>query len=117
MSLADRYKALSFAPWLVIEFCAPVESSMRAASENLGWVNVLTVSERDDGASQQTMLELKAICALQIRRKGYVFLWASTPCTGGLHTSACTPETPLTDVVVWLSTGNFTETCGRLLSS
>ena len=69
VSLTDRYKALSFAPWLVIEFCAPVESSLRAASENLQWVNVLTVSERDDGASQQTMLELKAICALQIRRK------------------------------------------------
>ena len=28
---------------------------MRAASENLEWVNVLTVSERDDGASQQTI--------------------------------------------------------------
>ena len=83
VSLTDRYKALSFAPWLVVEFCAPVESSMRAASENLAWVNVLTVSERDDGASQQTMLELKTICALQVRRKGYVFLWASTPCTGG----------------------------------
>ena len=83
VSLTDRYKALSFAPWLVIEFCAPVESSMRATSENLAWVNVLTVSERDDGASQHTMLELKTICALQIRRKGYVFLWASTPCTGG----------------------------------
>ena len=83
VSLTDRYRALSFAPWLVIEFCAPVESSMRASSENLEWVNVLTVSERDDGASQQTMLELKAICALQIRKKAYVFLWASTPCTGG----------------------------------
>ena len=56
---------------------------MRTTSENLAWVNVLTVSERDDGASQHTMLELKTICALQIRRKGYVFLWASTPCTGG----------------------------------
>ena len=83
VSLTDRYKALSFAPWLVIEFCAPVESSMKATSENLAWVNVLTVSERDDGASQHTMLELKTICAMQIRRKGYVFLWASTPCTGG----------------------------------
>ena len=83
VSLTDRYKSFSFAPWLVIEFCAPVESSMRAASEKLAWVNVLTVSERDDGASQQTMLELKTIRARQIRRKGYVFLWASTPCTGG----------------------------------
>ena len=86
VSLHDRYRALPFALWLVIEFCAPAESSMRAASENLEWfewVNVLTVSERDDGASQQTMLELKTICSLQIRKKGYVFLWASTPCTGG----------------------------------
>ena len=83
VSLNDRYRALPLALWLVIEFCAPVESSMRAASENLEWVNVLTVSERDDGASQQTMLELKAICSLQIRNKGYVFLWASTPFTGG----------------------------------
>ncbi|OLQ05109.1 Retrovirus-related Pol polyprotein from transposon TNT 1-94 [Symbiodinium microadriaticum] len=82
-SLTDRYKALPFATWLVIEFCAPVESSMKATSENLAWVNVLTVSERDDGASQHTMLELKTICAMQIRRKGYIFLWASTPCTGG----------------------------------
>ena len=72
-----------FVEFLVIEFCAPAESSMKAASENLEWLNVLTVNERDDGASQQTMLELKAICSLQIRRKGYVFLWASTPCTGG----------------------------------
>ena len=46
-------------------------------------MNLLTVSEKDDGASQQTMLHLKAICAAQIKKKGYVFLWASTPCTGG----------------------------------
>ncbi|CAE7034550.1 GIP [Symbiodinium sp. CCMP2592] len=71
------------ASWLVIEFCAPVESSMRAASQDLNWVNVLTVSERDDGASTQTLLELKAIFAVQIKKKGFVFLWASTPCTGG----------------------------------
>ncbi|CAE7436593.1 unnamed protein product, partial [Symbiodinium sp. CCMP2592] len=50
---------------------------------DLNWVNVLTVSERDDGASTQTLLELKAIFAVQIKKKGFVFLWASTPCTGG----------------------------------
>ena len=83
VSLHDRFVAMSFARWLVIEFCAPIESSMKTASQNLDWVNVLTVSERDDGASAQTMLDLKAICAAQIRKKGYVFLWASTPCTGG----------------------------------
>ena len=83
VSLHDRFVAMSFAHWLVIEFCAPIESSMKTASQNLDWVNVLTVSERDDGASAQTMLDLKAICAAQIRKKGYVFLWASTPCTGG----------------------------------
>ncbi|CAE7653209.1 unnamed protein product [Symbiodinium sp. CCMP2592] len=51
--------------------------------QDLNWVNVLTVSERDDGASAQTLLELKAIFAEQIKKKGFVFLWASTPCTGG----------------------------------
>ncbi|CAE7790260.1 unnamed protein product [Symbiodinium sp. CCMP2592] len=83
VSLRDRFVAMPHASWLVIEFCAPVESSMRAASQDLNWVNVLTVSERDDGASAQTLLELKAIFAEQIKKKGFVFLWASTPCTGG----------------------------------
>ncbi|CAE7837065.1 unnamed protein product [Symbiodinium sp. CCMP2592] len=83
VSLRDRFAAMPHASWLVIEFCAPVESSMRAASQDLNWVNVLTVSERDDGASNQTLLELKAIFAVQIKKKGFVFLWASTPCTGG----------------------------------
>ncbi|CAE7823444.1 TY1B-NL2 [Symbiodinium sp. CCMP2592] len=83
VSLRDRFAAMPHASWLVIEFCAPVESSMRAASQDLNWVNVLTVSERDDGASAQTLLELKAIFAAQIKKKGFVFLWASTPCTGG----------------------------------
>ncbi|CAE7685156.1 GIP [Symbiodinium sp. CCMP2592] len=54
-----------------------------ATKVDLNWVNVLTVSERDDGASAQTLLELKAIFAEQIKKKGFVFLWASTPCTGG----------------------------------
>ena len=85
-------RSLVIALWLVIEFCAPVESSIRAASENLEWMNVLTVSERDDGATQQTMLELKAICSLQIRRKGYVFLWASILALVAVHTSAWTRD-------------------------
>ncbi|CAE7433195.1 emm6 [Symbiodinium sp. CCMP2592] len=54
-----------------------------ATKVDLNWVNVLTVTERDDGASAQTLLELKAIFAAQIKKKGFVFLWASTPCTGG----------------------------------
>ena len=36
VDLHDRYLALSFARWLVIEFCAPIESSMRAACQDLG---------------------------------------------------------------------------------
>ena len=44
VSLHDRFVAMSFARWLVIEFCAPIESSMKTASQNLDWVNVLTVS-------------------------------------------------------------------------
>ncbi|CAE7622008.1 unnamed protein product [Symbiodinium sp. CCMP2592] len=60
-----------------------VHHSSGAPKEDLNWVNVLTVSERDDGASTQTLLELKAIFAVQIKKKGFVFLWASTPCTGG----------------------------------
>ncbi|CAE7449845.1 unnamed protein product, partial [Symbiodinium sp. CCMP2592] len=39
-----------------------------ATKVDLNWVNVLTVSERDDGASAQTLLELKAIFAEQIKK-------------------------------------------------
>ncbi|CAE7443092.1 unnamed protein product [Symbiodinium sp. CCMP2592] len=90
VSLRDRFVAMPHASWLVIEFCAPVESSMRAASQNLNWVNVLTVSERDDGASAQTLLELKAIFAEQIKKKG------------------CVPVIQLIAEGGWLSTGGFT---------
>ncbi|CAE7361006.1 unnamed protein product, partial [Symbiodinium sp. CCMP2592] len=40
-----------------------------ATKADSNWVNVLTVSERDDGASAQTLLELKAIFAAQIKKK------------------------------------------------
>ena len=83
VSLHDRYRALPFARWLVVEFCAPLVSTMREACEGLNWVNVLTVSERDDGASSATIAELKAILSAHVRKKGFVFLWSSTPCTGG----------------------------------
>ena len=83
VSLHDRYRALPFAHWLVVEFCAPLASTMREACEGLTWVNVLTVSERDDGAAPATVAEIKAVISAHIRNKGFVFLWASTPCTGG----------------------------------
>eukprot|EP00439_Symbiodinium_sp_Y106_P063313 s4267_g9.t2 len=63
VSLHDRFVAMSLARWLVIEFCAPIESSMKTASQNLDWVNVLTVSERDDGPPRQNFAGLACVSA------------------------------------------------------
>ena len=74
---------MSFATWLVIEFCAPDISSMSEASKKVEDVSVLTVSESDDGTKPGTIGSVKRLASLRIRRGGRVFLWSSAPRTGG----------------------------------
>ena len=46
-------------------------------------VTVLTVSEEDDGTDPDTLRLLKHVCPMHVLAGKKVFLWSSTPCTGG----------------------------------
>ena len=83
MSLLERYQLLPFKKWLVVEFCAPVRSNMQIASEGCAWVGVITVSELDDGSSPATVENVRLVAKRHLARGGLIFLWSSTPCTGG----------------------------------
>ena len=83
MSLLERYQCLPFKKWLVVEFCAPVRSNMQIASEGCAWVGVITVSELDDGSSPATVESIHLVAKSHLGRGGLIFLWSSTPCTGG----------------------------------
>ena len=82
MSLLERYQLLPFKKWLVVKFCAPVRSNIQIASEGCAWVGVISVSEFDDRSSPATVENVRLVAFWHLAR-GFVFLWSSTPCTGG----------------------------------
>ena len=70
--------------WLMIEFCAPLLSTVsRVAVDEFPSVHVVTVTESDDARRADTVAALKSLCVEAIRQNMRVYLWSSTPCTGG----------------------------------
>ena len=62
----ERNKLSEKRRWLLIEFCAPHNSTMSLLSQKAEDVTVLTVSEEDDGADPETLKLLKQVCALRM---------------------------------------------------
>ena len=63
---------------------SPLHSNMhRVAREEFPKICVLTVTERDDGRRPETVAAIKGVIASALERSVSVFLWSSTPCTGG----------------------------------
>ena len=60
---------------VIVEFCASPESKVKARGERLEGVEVLTITEADDGTRTDTIEEM--------RESMFVVLWSSIPCTGG----------------------------------
>ena len=56
---------------------------MQIVSEGCAWVGVITVSELDDGSSPATVENVRLVAKRHLARGGLIFLWSSTPCTGG----------------------------------
>ena len=68
---------------VIVEFCTSPESEMKAEGERLEGVEVLTITEADDGTRTDTIEETRE-SMLNHRRKGkLVVLWSSFPCAGG----------------------------------
>ena len=83
LSPVERYKLSEKRRWLLIEFCAPHNSTMSLLSQKAEDMTVLTVSEEDDGTDPETLKLLKQVCAMHVLAGKKVFWWSSIPCAGG----------------------------------
>ena len=81
VSLAERVGLKKGHKWLLIEFSTPTCTGLRKRSFRM--FGVLTVTERDDGRRPETVTAIKGVIASALERGVCVFLWSSTPCTGG----------------------------------
>ena len=120
LSLVERYKLSEKRRWLLIEFCAPHDSTMSLLGQKDEDVTVLTVSEEDDGTDPDTLKLLKQVCAMHVLAGKKVFLWSSTPSTQeAVHFSISIfiATRRNTERNILTTCGPSTESCGRLLSS
>ena len=68
---------------LIVEFCTSPESEMKEVGSRTEGVEVLTVTEADDGTRSDTIESVREQMISHRKRGKLVVLWSSTPCTGG----------------------------------
>ena len=68
---------------LIVEFCTSPESEMKEVGSRTEGVEVLTVTEADDGTRSDTIESVREQMISHRKRGKLVVLWSSIPCTGG----------------------------------
>ena len=68
---------------LIVEFCTSPESEMKEVGSSTEGVEVLTVTEADDGTRSDTIESIREQMISHRKRGKLVVLWSSIPCTGG----------------------------------
>ena len=68
---------------LIVEFCTSPESEMKEVGNRTEGVEVLTVTEADDGTRSDTIESVREQMISHRKRGKLVVLWSSIPCTGG----------------------------------
>ena len=68
---------------LIVEFCTSPESEMKEVGSRTEGVEVLTVTEADDGTRSDTIESIREQMISHRKRGKLVVLWSSIPCTGG----------------------------------
>ena len=68
---------------LIVEFCTSPESEMKEIGSRTEGVEVLTVTEADDGTRSDTIESIREQMISHRKRGKLVVLWSSIPCTGG----------------------------------
>ena len=69
--------------WVVVEFCTSRNSGLKVASEAFADVEVICVTEDENGLLDETIALLRAGIVRFVENCVHVLVWSSTPCTGG----------------------------------
>ena len=68
---------------LIVEFCASPESEMKEVGNRTEGVEILTITEADDGTQSDTIESVREQMVSHRKKGKLVVLWSSIPCTGG----------------------------------
>ena len=68
---------------LIVEFCTSPESEMKEVGNRNEGVEILTITEADDGTRSDTIESIREQMVSHRRKGKLVVLWSSIPCTGG----------------------------------
>ena len=68
---------------LIVEFCTSPESEMKEVGNRTEGVEVLTITEADDGTRSDTIESVREQMVRHRKKRKLIVLWSSIPCTGG----------------------------------
>ena len=74
---------LSKTRWVVVEFCTSVDSNMRQAAQCVPGVEVICITEEENGLQDETIALVRSAIVRYIEYGVRVLVWSSTLCTGG----------------------------------
>ena len=69
--------------WVVVEFCTSVNSGMKRVAANFSFVEVVCVTEDENGLLDETIAALRSGIVRLVELGARVLAWSSTPCAGG----------------------------------